>query len=156
MVTKKLPRFHNKILHSKKKVNNNNNNKKHFFQSSTYENEVFGGQNDGFWAWNCSHSHLALARWPGPSQVARTKKKNRGVQHKDFPGGHPSKYYSRPSTLSYGVQMGSGALMLVWTHPLGSLRKKQIWLTLLGELAPIVMESGARTCPRVAPVPPKR
>ena len=26
----------------------------------------------------------------GPSQPARTKKQNGGVQHEDFPGGHPS------------------------------------------------------------------
>jgi len=35
------------------------------------------------------------------------------VQHKDFPGGHLSKYYSRLSTLDCGVLMGSGALVLV-------------------------------------------
>ncbi|KAL2951557.1 hypothetical protein AAZX31_19G058900 [Glycine max] len=35
------------------------------------------------------------------------------VQHEDFPGGHPSEYYSRPSTLNCGVLMGSGALVLV-------------------------------------------
>ena len=34
-------------------------------------------------------------------------------QHEDFPGGHPSEYYSRPSTLSFGVLIGSGALVLV-------------------------------------------
>src|SRR6185369_1736431 len=36
-----------------------------------------------------------------------------GMQHEDFPGGHPSQYYSRPSTLNFGVLMGSGALVLV-------------------------------------------
>ena len=40
-------------------------------------------------------------------------KKGEGVQHEDFPGGHPSQYYSRPSTLNRGVLMGSGALVLV-------------------------------------------
>ena len=36
-----------------------------------------------------------------------------GVHHEDFPGGHPSQYYSRPSTFNCGVLMGSGALVLV-------------------------------------------
>ena len=36
-----------------------------------------------------------------------------GMQHEDCPGGHPSEYYSRPSTLNFGVLMGSGALVLV-------------------------------------------
>jgi len=35
------------------------------------------------------------------------------VQHQDFPGGHPSQYYSGPSALNCGVLMGSGALTLV-------------------------------------------
>ncbi|KAK8540304.1 hypothetical protein V6N12_046591 [Hibiscus sabdariffa] len=35
-----------------------------------------------------------------------------GVQHEDFPGGHPSLYCTRPSTLNCGVQMGSSALVL--------------------------------------------
>ena len=37
----------------------------------------------------------------------------KGMQHEDFPGGHPSKYYSRPSTLNFEVLMGSDALVLV-------------------------------------------
>ena len=41
------------------------------------------------------------------------RKMPKEVQHKDFPGGHPSKYYSRPTTLNCGVLMGSGALVLV-------------------------------------------
>ncbi|KAI5558600.1 hypothetical protein POPTR_017G069150v4 [Populus trichocarpa] len=35
------------------------------------------------------------------------------VQHEDFPGGHPSSYYSRPSTFHCGVLMVSRALVLV-------------------------------------------
>ena len=35
------------------------------------------------------------------------------VQHQDFPGGHPSQYYSGPSALNFGVLMGSGVLALV-------------------------------------------
>ena len=31
------------------------------------------------------------------------------MQHEDFPGGHASQYYSRPSTLNFSVLMGSGA-----------------------------------------------
>ena len=46
------------------------------------------------------------------------KKFKKGMQHEDFPGGNPSWYYSRPSTLNFGVLMGSGALVLVWSHPL--------------------------------------
>ncbi|KAL9343157.1 hypothetical protein Peur_063588 [Populus x canadensis] len=36
-----------------------------------------------------------------------------GVQHEDFPGGHPSSYYSPPSRFNFGVVMGTGALVLV-------------------------------------------
>ncbi|CAI9283124.1 unnamed protein product [Lactuca saligna] len=32
------------------------------------------------------------------------------TRHEDFPGGHPSRYYSRPSTLNCRVLMGSAAL----------------------------------------------
>ena len=35
------------------------------------------------------------------------------VQHLDFPGGHPSQYYSSPSELNFGGLMGSGAITLV-------------------------------------------
>jgi len=35
------------------------------------------------------------------------------VQHKDFPGRHPSWHYFRPGTLSYGILMECGALVLV-------------------------------------------
>ncbi|KAK7321115.1 hypothetical protein VNO77_31333 [Canavalia gladiata] len=42
------------------------------------------------------------------------RRKKEEVQHEDFPGGHPSQYYSRPSTLNCGVLMGSGALVLCW------------------------------------------
>ncbi|PKA46010.1 hypothetical protein AXF42_Ash021373 [Apostasia shenzhenica] len=38
------------------------------------------------------------------------------MQHEDFPRGHPSQYYSRPSMLNCGVLMGSGTLVLVWLH----------------------------------------
>ena len=41
------------------------------------------------------------------------KNTQKEVQQRDFPGGHPSQYYSRPSTLNCGVLMGSGALVLV-------------------------------------------
>ena len=41
------------------------------------------------------------------------RKVKKRVQHRDFPGGHPSQYYSGPSALNCGVLMGSGALTLV-------------------------------------------
>ena len=41
------------------------------------------------------------------------KLKKKGMQHKDFPGGHPYYYDSHPSTLNFGVLIGSGALVLV-------------------------------------------
>ena len=41
------------------------------------------------------------------------RKMPKEVQDQDFPGGHPSYYYSRPTTLHCGVLMGSGALVLV-------------------------------------------
>ncbi|GJP30483.1 hypothetical protein CLOM_g2815 [Closterium sp. NIES-68] len=33
-----------------------------------------------------------------------------GVVAKDFPGGHPAQYCSRPLALSFGVLMGSGVV----------------------------------------------
>ena len=39
-----------------------------------------------------------------------------GLQHEDFLEGHPSEYYSYPSTLNYGVLMGYDALMLAGSH----------------------------------------
>ena len=47
------------------------------------------------------------AKWTGKLTTKRE------VQYEDFLGGHPSLYYSRPSTLNYEVLMGSGALVLV-------------------------------------------
>ena len=46
-----------------------------------------------------------------PNRTGKVTK--REVQHEDFPGGHPTKYYSRPSTLNYEVLMESGALVMV-------------------------------------------
>ena len=54
-----------------------------------------------------SRSRVILVTW-------RKKYLKRGMQHEDFPRGHPSKYYSRPSTFNFGVLMGSGALVLVF------------------------------------------
>ncbi len=39
-----------------------------------------------------------------------TKKR---MQHRDFPGGHPSQYYSGPKALNFRVLMGSGVVALV-------------------------------------------
>jgi hypothetical protein len=35
------------------------------------------------------------------------------MQHRDFPGGHPSQYYSGPKALNCRVLMGSGVVALV-------------------------------------------
>src|SRR5262249_23298113 len=51
--------------------------------------------------------------WGGGGGQEGLGMRQKGVQHEDFPGGHPSQYYSRPSTLNFGVLMGSGALVLV-------------------------------------------
>jgi hypothetical protein len=37
----------------------------------------------------------------------------RWMQHRDFPGGHPSQYYSGPKALNFRVLMGSGVVALV-------------------------------------------
>ena len=41
------------------------------------------------------------------------KKRKLWVRHRDFPGGHPSQYYSGPWALSCGVLMGSGVVAQV-------------------------------------------
>jgi hypothetical protein len=41
------------------------------------------------------------------------KKSKRWMQHRDFPGGHPSQYYSGPKALNFRVLMGSGVVALV-------------------------------------------
>jgi hypothetical protein len=45
-----------------------------------------------------------------PAVGAGTKK---WMQHRDFPGGHPSQYYSGPKALNFRVLMGSGVVALV-------------------------------------------
>jgi hypothetical protein len=40
-------------------------------------------------------------------------KKDSWMQHRDFPGGHPSQYYSGPKALNFRVLMGSGVVALV-------------------------------------------
>ena len=40
-------------------------------------------------------------------------KKEKWMQHRDFPGGHPSQYYSGPKALNFRVLMGSGVVALV-------------------------------------------
>src|SRR3954466_3021957 len=52
------------------------------------------------------------------------------MQHEDFPGGLPFSYYSRPSTLNFGVLMGSGALVLGCSHPSVSLNLSPLCLSL--------------------------
>ncbi|GLJ59150.1 hypothetical protein SUGI_1494440 [Cryptomeria japonica] len=70
---------------------------------------------------------VVRAAHPGPARPRRERKRakvysnsiatpggktKKGLQHRDFPGGHPSQYYSGPSALNCGVLMGSGALTL--------------------------------------------
>ena len=61
--------------------------------------------------------------------VKKRKKRKKEVQHEDFPGSHPSWYYTRPSTLIYGVLMGSGALVLVSSHLSNIARSMYIWVS---------------------------
>jgi hypothetical protein len=55
----------------------------------------------------------------GLFSVLKNKGKNKGInetkwmQHRDFPGGHPSQYYSGPKALNFRVLMGSGVVALV-------------------------------------------
>jgi hypothetical protein len=42
--------------------------------------------------------------------------KKKRMQHWDFPGGHPSQYYSGPKALNWRVLMGPGVVALVWPH----------------------------------------
>ena len=48
--------------------------------------------------------------------VGDFRKKQKWMQHRDFPGGHPSQYYSGPKALNFRVLMGSGVVALVWPH----------------------------------------
>ena len=46
-------------------------------------------------------------------KIKNKKKKQKWMQHRDFPGGHPSQYYSGPKALNFRVLMGSGVVALV-------------------------------------------
>lgn len=50
-------------------------------------------------------------RWTATSEKVQTDAK--WMQHRDFPGGHPSQYYSGPKALNFRVLMGSGVVALV-------------------------------------------
>ncbi|KAI3681482.1 hypothetical protein L6452_36281 [Arctium lappa] len=54
----------------------------------------------------------------------------KGLQHKEFPGDHPSKYYYRQSMLRCGVLMASGALIL---------SSDGIRFNSLGMIAPLIL-----------------
>ena len=43
------------------------------------------------------------------------KKKKKSLQHRLFPGGHPSKYWAGPTLLNFGDQTGTGAFNVVWS-----------------------------------------
>jgi hypothetical protein len=66
------------------------------------------------------------AAWANGERKTKNKKENKGkkkkeqgersknwMQHRDFPGGHPSQYYSGPKALNFRVLMGSGVVALV-------------------------------------------
>ena len=61
-------------------------------------------------------SYVALV-WCWKLKFKNNKeKKQKWMQHRDFPGGHPSQYYSGPKALNFRVLMGSGVVALVWPH----------------------------------------
>jgi hypothetical protein len=45
--------------------------------------------------------------------VEQVERGAKWMQHRDFPGGHPSQYYSGPKALNFRVLMGSGVVALV-------------------------------------------
>ena len=49
----------------------------------------------------------------GSKELLRGVATDKVVQHEDFLKGHPSWYYSRPSTFYFRVLMGSDTLVLV-------------------------------------------
>jgi hypothetical protein len=51
--------------------------------------------------------------WRTEKQKGRRKGEGVWMQHRDFPGGHPSQYYSGPKALNCRVLMGSGVVALV-------------------------------------------
>ena len=53
-----------------------------------------------------------VATCPFGGGGARSKEA-KWMQHRDFPGGHPSQYYSGPKALNFRVLMGSGVVALV-------------------------------------------
>ncbi|GKB99273.1 hypothetical protein Tco_0985410 [Tanacetum coccineum] len=71
--------------------------------------------------------------------------KKRGVQHEDFPAGHPSQYYSRPSTLNCEVLMGSGALVLGSEWGLAMRQRSDVLVTAVKRSA-IPERSGRGRC----------
>ena len=56
------------------------------------------------------HSYLSQATSCAKEYL---KEKQKWMQHRDFPGGHPSQYYSGPKALNFRVLMGSGVVALV-------------------------------------------
>jgi hypothetical protein len=60
------------------------------------------------------HCHLWL--FVATSDIHPDGWQQKWMQHRDFPGGHPSQYYSGPKALNFRVLMGSGVVALVWPH----------------------------------------
>lgn len=92
-------------------------NKKHRFKKYIYPT----------WHRTCSYNFwfmmivLVNPTWPSFHITLEIKVKNfewqsKWMQHRDFPGGHPSQYYSGPKALNFRVLMGSGVVALVWPH----------------------------------------
>ena len=40
--------------------------------------------------------------------------KKKRLRHREFPGGHPSKYYPGPTVLNFAERTRSGAFTVVW------------------------------------------
>ncbi|XP_022866881.1 fibril-forming collagen alpha chain-like [Olea europaea var. sylvestris] len=64
-------------------------------------------------------------------------RKRKGGQHEDFPGGHPSEYYSRRSTLIFGVLIRSGALVPRRERS----QPRRDWPMIVGSAEPVAIES---------------
>ncbi len=61
-----------------------------------------------------SGSACGMRNREGKKKKKKEKKREGvGMQHRDFPGGHPSQYYSGPKALNFRVLMGSGVVALV-------------------------------------------
>jgi hypothetical protein len=58
-------------------------------------------------------SYVALILYRKTKEKIKGRIETKWMQHRDFPGGHPSQYYSGPKALNFRVLMGSGVVALV-------------------------------------------